>query len=80
MQRTDPFCKCISKWLLNGEAPSHEVNTFTHIKGLLYKHVMDSNQKALALVIPKSWNFTVPVETYDKLGHLGVNRTHHLIK
>ena len=44
MQKTDPFCKCISKWLLNGKAPFHEVDTFTHIKGLLYKHVKDSNQ------------------------------------
>ena len=42
MQKTDPFCKCISKWLLNGKAPSHEVDTFMLIRGLLYKHVMDS--------------------------------------
>ena len=41
MQRTDPFCKCISKSLLNGKAPHHEFDTFTHVKGLLYKHVMD---------------------------------------
>ena len=41
MQRTDPFCKCISKWLLIGKAPSHEVDTLKHIKGLLYKHDMD---------------------------------------
>ena len=33
MQRTDPFCKCISKRLLNGKAPQHEFNTFTHMKG-----------------------------------------------
>ena len=39
MQRTDPFCKCISKRLLNGMAPHHEFDTFTHVKGLLYKHV-----------------------------------------
>ena len=32
MQRTDPFCKCISKRLLNGKAPHHKVNTFTHVK------------------------------------------------
>ena len=44
----------ISKWLLSGKALSHEANIFMHIKGLLYKHVMDSNQKFLALVIPKS--------------------------
>ena len=34
MQRTDPFCKCISKWLSNGKAPPHEPDLFTHIKGL----------------------------------------------
>ena len=42
MQRTDLFCKCISKRLFNGKAPQHELDTFTHMKGLLYKHVMDS--------------------------------------
>ena len=45
MQRADPFCKHISKQLLSGKAPSHEVDTFMHIKGLLYKHAMDSTQK-----------------------------------
>ena len=39
MQMTDPFYKCISKWLLNGKAPSYEADTFTYIKGLLYKNV-----------------------------------------
>ena len=34
MQQTDPFCKSISKRQLSGKAPSHEVDTFTHIKGL----------------------------------------------
>ena len=33
MQRTDQFCKHISKCLLNGKAPQHEFDTFTHIKG-----------------------------------------------
>ena len=42
MQRTDPFCKCISKRLLNGKAPHHEFDTFTDVKGLLYKHVSDA--------------------------------------
>ena len=28
MQRTDPFCKCISKCLLNGKAPQHESDLF----------------------------------------------------
>ena len=40
MQRTDPFCKCISRRLLNGKAPHHEFDTFTHVKGLLYKHII----------------------------------------
>ena len=78
MQKEDPFCKCISKWLLNGKTPFHEVDTFTHIRGLLDKYVMASNKKFLALVIPKSWHFTVIVEANDTLGHQGVNRTYHL--
>ena len=45
MQRTDPFCKCISKHLSNSRALKHEVDLFLHMKGLLYKEVMDSNQK-----------------------------------
>ena len=32
---------------------------------------MDSGQKFLALVIPKSWKYTVLVEAHDKLGHQG---------
>ena len=47
MQRTDPFCKCISRRLLNGKAPHHEFDTFTHVKGLLYKHIMDAGKKFL---------------------------------
>ena len=80
MQRTDPFCKCISKSLLNGKAPHHEFNTFTHVKGLLYKHVMDAGKKFFALVIPKSWKFTVLVEAFDKLRHQGNTHMHYLIK
>ena len=41
MQRIDPFCKHISKWLLNGKAPYHDIDTFIHTQGLLYEHVMD---------------------------------------
>ena len=69
MERTGPFCKHISKKLLSGKAPSHEIDTFTHIKGLIYKYVMDLNQIFLALVIPKSQHFIVLVEAHDKLGH-----------
>ena len=35
MQRTDPFCKCISKCISNGRAPKHEVDLFLHMKELL---------------------------------------------
>ena len=42
MQKTDPFCKCISKGLANGKIPQHETDLFIHVKGLLYKHVTDS--------------------------------------
>ena len=80
MLRTDPFCKCISKRLLNGKAPQHEFDTFTHVKGLLYKHVTDSGKQFLALVIPKCWKYTVLVETHDKLGHQGNSCMYCLIK
>ena len=39
-----------------------------------------NQNKFLALVIPKSFHFTVLVEAQDKLGHQGVNQTYHLIK
>ena len=80
MQRTDPFCKHISRRLLNGKGPHHEFDTFTHVKGLLYKHIMDAGNKFLALVIPKSWKYTVLVEAHDKLGHQGNSHTYCLIK
>ena len=69
MQKMDPFCKCISKQLSSGKALKHEANLFLHVKGLLYKHVTDSHQKFLALVIPKAWKYTVLVEAHDKHGH-----------
>ena len=80
MQRTDPFCKCISRRLLNGKAPHHEFDTFTHIKGLLYKHITDADKKFLTLVIPKSLKYTVLVEAHDKLGHQGNSCTYCLIE
>ena len=80
MQKTDPFCKHISKRLLNGKAPHYEFDTFTHMKGLLYKHVTDTGKKFLALVIPKSWKYTVLVEAHNKLGHQGNSCTYCLIK
>ena len=80
MQRTNPFCKCISKKLLNGKAPHHEFDTFTHVKGLLYKHISDTGKQFLTLVIPKSWKFTILLEAHDKLGHQGNNCMYCLIK
>ena len=41
---------------------------------------MDSGQKFLALVIPKSWKYTVLVEAHNKLGHQGNTHTYCLIK
>ena len=80
MQMTDAFCKHISKWLSNEKAPRHEADLFIHIKGLLYKHVTDSHQTFLALVIPKAWQYTVLVEAHDKLGHQGSTCTYCWIK
>ena len=80
MQKTDPFCKSISKCLSNGKVPQHETNLFNHVEGLLYKYVMHSGQQFLALVIPKSWQYTVLVEAQDKLGHQGNIHTYCLIK
>ena len=80
MQKTDPFCKWISKCLSNGKAPKHKTDLFTHVKGLLYKHITDSHQNFLALVIPKAWRNTVLMEAHDKLGHQGTTCTYCLVK
>ena len=80
MQKMDPFSKHISKHLLNGKAPKHEADLFTHVKGLLYRHVMDANQKFMALIITKAWKYIVLVEAHDKLGHQGVTCMYCLIK
>ena len=75
MQKTDPFCKCISKFPSNGKAPKHEADLFLHIKGLLYKHVTDWNQKFLVLVIPKLgskqclWKHMTDMVTKELLAH-----------
>ena len=50
------------------------------MKGLLYKHVMDSGKQFLALIILKSWKYTVLVEFHDKLGHQGHSHIYCLIK
>ena len=80
MQITDPLCKRISKCLSNGKAPQHKTDLFTHVRGLLYKHIADSGQKFLALVIPKSWKYTVLVQSHDKLRHQGNTCTYCPIK
>ena len=80
MQKTDPFCKCISKQLSNGKAPKHKADFFIHVKGLLYKDITDSHQKFLALVIPNAQKYTILVEVHDKLGHQGATQTYCLIK
>ena len=79
MQKTDPLCKRISKHLSNGKVPQHETELFTHVRGLLYKHIIDSSQKFLALVIPKSWKYNIFVEAQDKPGHQGTTHTSCLI-
>ena len=76
----DLFCKHIWKWLPNGKAPKHEADLFLHVKELLYKHITDSHQKFLALVIPKAWKYTVLVEAHDKLEHQGATWTYCLLR
>ena len=78
MQKTDPFCKCISKWLSNGKAQKHGADLFKYVKGLLYKHIMDANEKFMAPIIPKAWKYTVLVKHMTNLGHQGVT-THTVL-
>ena len=80
MQSTDPFCRCIMKRLLNKTAPKHELKTFFIHNGLLYRYTLDHSKDFCTLVIPKSWKYTILVETHDKMGHQGNNRTYSLIK
>ena len=80
MQLTDPFCKCIVKRLLNKTAPEHELKTFFIHNGLLYRYASDHSKDFCALVIPKAWGYMILVETHDKVGHQGNNRTYPLIK
>ena len=80
MQSTDPFCKCIVERLLNKTAPDHELKTFFIHNGLLYRYASDHSKVFCALVIPKAWRYTIPVETHDKMGHQGNKQTYSLIK
>ena len=79
MQKTYLLCKNTSKWL-NGNAPHHDANTFTHINDLLYKHAMDTTQKFLVLFTPKSGCFILHINMQDKSGYQNINRTYNLIK
>ena len=84
MQRTDPYyvfqCRCISKHLSKRKAPKHEAGIFLHLKGLHYKHVTDSNQKFLALVIPKAWNTHCLWKYMTNLVTRELIHTYYLIK
>ena len=80
MQSTDPFCKRIMKRMLNKTAPKHELDTFFIHNGLLYRYVSDHSKDFCALVIPKAWRYTILVETHDKMGHQGNNKTYSLIR
>ena len=80
MQSTDPFYKCIMKRLLNKTAPKHELDTFFIHNGLLYRYVSDHSKDFCTQVIPKAWRYAILVETHDKMGHQGNNRTYSLIK
>ena len=80
MQSMDPFCKRIMKRLLNKTAPKHELDTFFIHNGLLYRYASDHSKDFCALVIPKAWRYMILVETHDKMGHQGNNRTYYLIK
>ena len=80
IQSMDPFCKHIMKRLLNKTAPKHELDIFFIHNGLLYRYASDQSKDFCALVIPKAWRYTILVETHDKMGHQGNNRTYSLIK
>ena len=80
MQSTGPFCKCITKRLLNKTASKHELNTFFIHNGLLYRYASDHSKDFCTLVIPTAWRYTIVVETHDKMGPQGNNRTYSLIK
>ena len=66
--------------LIQWKARQHETDLFIHVKGLLYKHITDSNQTFLALVIPKAWKYSILVEAHDKLSNQGTTHTYCLIK
>ena len=68
------------KRLLNKTAPEHELKTFFIHNGLLYWYASDHSKDFCTLVIPKAWKYMILLETHDKMGHQGNNRTYSLIK
>ena len=79
MQKTDPFCKCISKWLSKRIAPKHEADLFLHVKGLLYKHITDSHQKILGFCDPQAIEVhSISGNTW--FGHQGATQSYCFIK
>ena len=80
IQRTDPFCKLISKRLLNGKVPHHEFDTFTYVKGFLYKHITMLVRNFSPWSFLNLGKYTVLMEAHDKLGHQGNSCTYCLIK
>ena len=81
MQKTNPFCKQILKWLSKGKEPKHEADLFPTCKRTTLQtcHRFTSTN-TLLLWYPKAWKYTVLVETNDKLGHQGAAQTYCLIK
>ena len=65
---------------MSKKASKHELDLFFIHKGILYKDINDISLKFLALVVPKSWKFTILYESHDKMGHQGNNRTYSFIK
>ena len=81
MQRTDPFCKCISQKTAKWQSTPPQVSYLHSCKGTsIQAHVTDAGKKFLALVIPKSWKYTILVEVHDKLDHQGNSCTYCFIK
>ena len=74
VQRTNPCANAFQNGYSKAKhLPTKLILSFI-LKVFSTKHVLDSNQKFLAIVIPKSWHFTVLIDIHDKLGHQGVNQ------
>ena len=53
MQRTDPFCKHISKCLSNGKVPKHEADLFSRLKGYYINILQIQTRNSWPLSIQK---------------------------